>query len=354
VSRRSRRPDWADWADWDFPKPRRPADGIKARTQRGTFGATWWAGRWLAALERLVGAGRLSRGRSYARSGQVTRLDVGAGGVDARVQGSRPTPYRVTIHFRRLTEAEWAAVADAMAAEALYAARLLSGEMPERIEDAFRAAGVTLFPTDVSDLETDCTCPDWANPCKHVAAVHYLLGERFDADPFLIFVLRGRTRQAIVEALRARRGSGSAAAGETPEAPPAEAAEDATPPLAESLGAFWSSAVDLADFHVTFDAPPLDALPVKRLGPACFWQGPGDFEALMEARYRAIGTHAYDLAIGDHPGDRDVARVSAVGQTPGATEVRQAPRRSPSPVARASPVRRSQRSDASHRGGSRQ
>ena len=99
-------------------------------------------------------------------------------------------------------------MADAMAAEALYAARLLSGEMPEQIEEAFRAAGVTLFPADEGDLETDCTCPDWANPCKHVAAVFYLLGERFDADPFLMFELRGRTREQIVEALRARRAGG--------------------------------------------------------------------------------------------------------------------------------------------------
>ena len=176
---------------------------------------------------------------------------------------------------------------------------------------ASRPPGTSLFPAAENDLQTDCSCPDWANPCKHTAAVHYLLGERFDADPFLIFVLRGRTREAIVEALRARRAGGSAAAGETPEEPPAEAPEDTTPPLAESLGAYWSSAADLADLAATFDAPPLDALPVKRLGPAPFWQGPDDFEALMEDAYQAIGAHAYHLAMGDESGERKVARAPA-------------------------------------------
>jgi uncharacterized Zn finger protein len=320
VSRRPRRPDWSDW---DYPKPRRPADGIKAQTQRGKFGATWWAGRWLAALERLVDPGRLSRGRSYARSGQVTRLDVGAGGVDARVQGSRPTPYRVTIRFRRLTEAEWTAVADAMAAEALYAARLLSGEMPERVEDAFRAAGVTLFPADVGDLESDCTCPDWANPCKHVAAVFYLLGERFDADPFLMFVLRGRTQAQVVESLRARRAGGAAAqgmalraaaagetpvsaeaddaaeAGETEEPAPllAAAPSEATGPAGRSSAdAFWSAPADAADLPVAFRAPLADALALKLLGAPPFLQEWPDFTGAAEAAYRAIGERALRLA----------------------------------------------------------
>src|SRR6266542_3292310 len=162
MSRHSpgRRGGWRDWNHWEDSRPRRPANGIKAVSQRGTFGQTWWAGRWLAALEALVDPGRLSRGRSYARSGQVVKLEVGSQGVQARVQGSRPTPYRVTIHFRPLSDQEWDRVTDVMAGEALYAARLLSGEMPEQIEEAFRAAGAPLFPATERDLETDCTCPD--------------------------------------------------------------------------------------------------------------------------------------------------------------------------------------------------
>src|SRR6185312_5289027 len=163
-----------------------------------------------------------------ARSGQVTKLDVSKRGVDARVQGSRPSPYKVTISFKQLSDSEWARVVESMASEASYAAKLLSGEMPAAIENAFVGAGTTLFPAEGNDLETDCSCPDWSNPCKHVAAVFYLLGEQFDADPFLMFLLRGRTCDEIAGALRALRGADAAvfAAGEE--------AEPATPLLTGS------------------------------------------------------------------------------------------------------------------------
>src|SRR6476659_9335001 len=106
-----------DYDDWYYrpTAPRRPAQGIKAQAQRGAFGKTWWAGRWIAALERLVDPARLARGRSYARSGQVVTLDAGPGGVAAQVQGSRPRPYKVTLAFTRLTDAAWEQVIDGMA-----------------------------------------------------------------------------------------------------------------------------------------------------------------------------------------------------------------------------------------------
>ena len=136
----------SNYAWWERHGPRLPSHGIKAHTRRGAFGRTWWASRWIAALERLVNPGRLARGRSYARSGQVVSMDVGRDGVKALVQGSRPEPYQVTIKFRRLSDQEWERVIDAMAGEAIYAARLLSGEMPEQIEDVFASVGASLFP----------------------------------------------------------------------------------------------------------------------------------------------------------------------------------------------------------------
>ena len=331
----SRRPQWSSWSDWDSPKPRRPAHGIKAQTQRGTFGATWWAGRGLAALERLVDVGRLTRGRSYARSGQVTKLDAGPSGVDARVQGSRPTPYTVSMRFRTLDDPEWNAVISALAGEALYAARLLSGEMPEQIEDAFQTAGVTLFPTNEDDLQTDCTCPDWANPCKHVAAVFYLLGERFDADPFLMFELRGRTKDQLIAALRAHRAAGGSLAATAAEPynadgeVTAEAPEESLPLLASTASrapgtpdvnglseaeAFWTfralsndppnpdtpttstTQTEPTELTFTFDAPSVDALPIKLLGTPPFWREWPDFPTAAEQAYRAIGERALRLA----------------------------------------------------------
>lgn len=287
------------WYDWDRPKPRRPANGIKAQTQDGRFGKTWWAGRWIAALERIVDSARLSRGRSYARSGQVVSLEVGRGGVKALVQGSRPKPYKVSIGFKRLTDPEWEQVVEAMSVEAIYAAQLLSGEMPEDVEKVFESAGVNLFPTNRGDLETDCSCPDWANPCKHVAAVHYLLGERFDADPFLMFELRGRSKDEITSALRAKRAPGQAASQGGEEAA-ADEVEQYTP-LAQSLDAYWSAPEGLPDLVLSFVAPPVDALPTKRLGQPTYWRGKGDFQEIMEGAYRAVGARAYRIAMGDSP-----------------------------------------------------
>ncbi len=285
---------WHDWERYES-RPLRRADGIKAKTQRGQFGRTWWAGRWIAALERLVDSSRLSRGRSYARSGQVVQLDVGRDGVRAQVQGSRPRPYRVSIGFRMLSDTEWERVIDAMAAEAIYAAKLLSGEMPEQIEEAFAAAGTSLFPAAEGDLETDCSCPDWANPCKHVAAVHYLLGERFEEDPFLIFELRGRGKEEIAASLRARRAGGALVEDATTAKEPQE--ED-IPLLSGAVEEFWSWPGS-GNLTITLEPPQADALPVKQLGPPPFWHARTDFIVLMEQAYKSIGEHALKLIVGE-------------------------------------------------------
>ena len=196
--------------DYDYFPPSRPIKvegGIESRSQRGAFAANWWAKRWLAVLESYGIGSRLQRGRSYARGGQVLKIDVQPGSVKARVQGSRPQPYKIAIEVKQLTDAEWERVLDTISEQAIFAAQLLDGTMPQAIESAFETAKISLFPHDPRDLLTDCSCPDYANPCKHIAAVYYLLGEQFDLDPFLIFTLRGRTREQVMEALRARRAA---------------------------------------------------------------------------------------------------------------------------------------------------
>lgn len=291
------------WGWYPKPKPRRPAagGGLKAKTGRGQqFGKTWWAGKWIDALERLMDPGRLTRGRSYARSGQVLNLDIQPGRVNSRVQGSRPQPYKVRIEIEPLTDKEWDKVADAMAAQAVFAAKLLAGEMPQNIEEAFAAAKVGLFPERADDLDTDCSCPDWANPCKHIAAVYYLLGERFDEDPFLIFQLRGRTKEQIIAALRARRS----ADGAKPERKPPARVREAEPeeqiiPLAESLEHFWTAGEDLETLRFTIAAPEVEAAPVKRLGEPPFWSGQPGFLAQMSRAYAAITREALSLALGE-------------------------------------------------------
>jgi uncharacterized Zn finger protein len=278
----------SSYAWWERHGPRLPSHGIKAHTRRGAFGTSWWASRWIAALERLVDPGRLARGRSYARVGQVVSLDVSREGVTAVVQGSRPKPYTVHIGFKRLDDAAWDRVINAMSAEALYAARLLSGEMPEQIEDVFASAGTSLLPAERDDMRTTCTCPDSANPCKHIAAVHYLLGERFDQDPFLMFLLRGRSQEEIVAALRARRS------GAEPDAAP-EPEQVAEP----DLETFWTGPPQPEEVALHFALPESDALAVKRLGPPAFVRDQAAFNATMERLYQQIGQYALLLALGD-------------------------------------------------------
>jgi uncharacterized Zn finger protein len=279
----------SNYAWWERHGPRLPTHGIRAHTRRGAFGKSWWASRWIAALEHLVNSGRLARGRSYARTGQVVSLDVTSEGVRAVVQGSRPQPYEVRIEFKKLSDAEWDRVIDAMAAEALYAARLLSGEMPEQIEDVFASVGTSLFPAAKNDMRTSCTCPDEANPCKHIAAVHYLLGERFDEDPFLMFLLRGRSQEEIVAALRARRAG--------PDSEPA--ASEAEQPIEADLTTFWNASPQTEEVALHFALPESDALAVKRLGPPPFVRDQAAFTKVMERLYQQIGEYALLLALGD-------------------------------------------------------
>jgi uncharacterized Zn finger protein len=198
-----REPWWEEYRS--RPKRPPPARGIKMKQA----GSTWWGQRWLEALEQLSAdySSRLARGRTYARAGRTHDLVVKAGEVTARVTGSRPTPYKVSLRLARLGEETWEKALAAMAAQARFSVELLAGEMPREIDEAFGTAGASLFPQKKEDLVTDCTCPDWANPCKHVAAMHYVLGEALDKDPFLLFELRGRTKDEVLATLRAARGT---------------------------------------------------------------------------------------------------------------------------------------------------
>jgi uncharacterized Zn finger protein len=286
-----------------FPpsKPIQTDDGLKTRSRRGKIGQSWWAERWIAAMEQLVDVGRLRRGRSYARSGQVLSIEERDGGVTARVQGSRPKPYKVTIQVKPLSDAQWEAVIAQMSEQAIFAAQLLAGEMPPDIEDAFAAAKASLFPTTGRDLTTNCTCPDDANPCKHIAATHYILGEQFDEDPFLLFRLRGRTQEQIMEALRSRRAAETGVAEGGPEYETGEEPEQFLP-LEETLDVFWQPAAPLETSPATIRRPAV-ALPLlKRLGPPAFLPDHNLAELLGPA-YELITREALRLAFaGDEDG----------------------------------------------------
>jgi uncharacterized Zn finger protein len=280
------------WYDYDSRGPIDVEGGIRARSARGEIGKSWWAQRWSQALNRLMDSGRLSRGRSYARRGQVISIDEEEGAVVAKVQGSRPRPYRVRIELARLPDEIWERVLDLLADQALFAAHLLAGEMPADIEDAFAAAGASLFPARNHELVTDCSCPDWANPCKHVAAVYFLLGEAFDDDPFMIFRLRGRSQDQVLAALRTRRAEEPAGgAGPLPESsrPPAMPA-----PLPEHPATFWEwrEAPDGLVFNPQH--PDIELGILQRLGQPDFL--PQDILSLLGPTYEHVSQQAEALA----------------------------------------------------------
>lgn len=285
---------------YDYFKPSQPIkteEGIKAKSKRGEFVKNWWATRWIEALERLVDRGRLTRGRSYARQGQVLSIEETNSGIAAKVQGSRRTPYKISIDMDSLSDAQWEQVIDALADQAIFTAQLLAGEMPQEIEEAFEAAGVNLFPEKQQELVTGCSCPDPYNPCKHIAAVHYILGEQFDEDPFLLFRLRGRTQEQILAALRSRRVDIEATDDFEEEV------EAVSTPLAESTASFWEMGQPLTHFKTTIK-PPVTELPVlKRLGQPNFLSD--DLLQALGPAYRAISQAAIATAFADEPPAED-------------------------------------------------
>lgn len=296
-----------------YPPPSRPRPvegGLKARSRRGAIGETWWSRRFIDLLESFRLGGRLDRGRRYARAGQVLDLQVAAGLVSARVQGSRVRPYRVRLETPVLAAPDWDRVEQAMAGRAAFAARLLAGEMPHDIEETFAAAGVSLFPASPRNLASSCSCPDWSNPCKHVAAVYYLLAEAFDDDPFLIFAWRGRTRSELLGRLRALRGSDtspaeapgmSGAGGPGPGdagglVPPLE-----VPPLAESLDRFWSAG-DLDALRIRPRAAEVPDALLRQLDPPAVDVAGRDLAELLTPAYRILTIAAERRALAEDAG----------------------------------------------------
>jgi uncharacterized Zn finger protein len=231
------------WDEWPPAKPIRVEGGIRARSKRGAIGEQWWSRRFIGALESSGLSSRLARGRSYARAGQVLDFMLSHGKVTAQVQGSRPRPYDVRIAVLPLTTAQWRRVQERLASQALFRAKLLAGEMPHEIEDVFAECGTPLFPRSVTDLDMHCSCPDWGVPCKHLAAVCYVLAEEFDRDPFAMLAWRGKARDDLLTALRGIQVSSSSSSSSSASGAAARP-EAAAAPLGPD--GFWSAGLSPA------------------------------------------------------------------------------------------------------------
>jgi uncharacterized Zn finger protein len=319
------------WSDDRWPPPSTPIaveGGLQAHSPRGRIGDTWWSQRFITELESVGLGSRLQRGKRYARTGQVLSLDVAPGQVTASVQGSRTKPYEVFIEIRVLTAVEWDAAEAVMASSASFMATLLAGDMPDEIEEAFAESSGTLFPASADGFDSTCSCPDWENPCKHVAAVYFLLAEAFDRDPFLIFSWRGRDKDELLAGLRARRrGLGSAhEAGrsdptEAPRVPDggqfgwpvadpdrAAAPQETTPPWS------WGRDEDLATIEIRPRLAVAPDLVLRQLDPSPLSDAGALITEALRPLYEAITGGAAALVLGE-PAPVHVNQETGPGHT---------------------------------------
>ena len=305
-------------ADGWWPPPSRPIaveGGLQARSRRGRIGDTWWSQRFIVVLETFGIGSRLQRGKRYARTGQVLSMEVAAGQVRASVQGSRAKPYRVFIETSVLSGPKWEVIEGAMAASAVFSARLLADEMPEEIEEVFADSSTSLFPASADELDSACSCPDWENPCKHIAAVFYLLAEAFDEDPFLIFAWRGRGKEELLGGLRARRrGSTSANGPQPPDSTEATESIDGGRfgwPLVdpERIGLsqaadprlLWGADVDLTSIEIRPRLAVAPDLVLRQLDPSALGVDERRITDELRLLYQAITSGAAQLAFGEVP-----------------------------------------------------
>lgn len=255
---------------------RQSRGGIRASSQRGCFAENWWGKRWIDVLESFPIGARLGRGKSYARKGQVLALDVGCGIVEARVQGSRGAVYRCHIGITPFQERIWGEILGILGNDAYLAAALLGGRVPPEIEEFFSQERIPLFPMDEKDFTMKCSCPDGSLPCKHLAAVFYLLGERLDKDPFLLFELRGLPREEVLRRVGIATESGGQ---DLPlERLPVEEGlfwKSGPLPLPSPLGEGGGGSGDPAAL-------------LRQLGPFPLWRGEIPLMEALEPMYRMV------------------------------------------------------------------
>jgi uncharacterized Zn finger protein len=274
------------------------------------FGRTWWGERFLDALEQFTDPGRLGRGQSYASNGRIVEHTLERGTVNAKVRGSvnpyygvyKEPIYRTTIKITQISAKDWTTVVKRIASRADLVTKLLQQEMPDPIEDVFADEGLHLLPHSQSDFDTDCSCPDWDNPCKHIAGVYYLLARDLDRDPFVLFELRGLSRESLhAELVKSPLGEILASSLQTGEIPVAPVESFHTRPTKVSAGAavshreFWAGPRRLVPARTAAAANSsqarVSALLVKKQGDyPPFWHRENSFVEVMEEIYDRVRT----------------------------------------------------------------
>ncbi|MFB2770392.1 SWIM zinc finger family protein [Pelatocladus sp. BLCC-F211] len=268
------------------------------------FSRTWWGDRFIKALEAFTDEGRLQRGRSYARGGKVKSFEIEQNHITAQVRGSvnpyfgvykEPT-YHIEIEIKAINKTNWKQAIDKLSSKASIVSRLLLNEVPENIEDTFAELGIHLLPHSRKDFTTSCSCPDYANPCKHIAGVYYLVASELDHNPFLLFELRGLSK-AELQAKLAESPLGRALSSELNDQDiPLENStslytkvEKQTVTQKPNAREFWLSTKRLPQTIEVPTKSSVSAILIKKQGdfPA-FWQKDNSFIATMEELYGRV------------------------------------------------------------------
>jgi uncharacterized Zn finger protein len=270
------------------------------------FSRTWWGKRFIQALEEFTDSARLGRGRSYASGGKILEYKIDKNTITAKVRGSinpyfgvyKEPKYNTTIEITPIAKTSWSKAIKSLSSKASFVSKLLMNEVPDNIESAFSDLGLHLLPYSKKDFKTSCSCPDYANPCKHIAGVYYLVASQLDRNPFLLFELRGLSKDEL-QAELAKSPLGQALSSElTAQEVPLVSAKSYYTKL-EKLAVtekvnpreFWLGTKRLPSNIEVAEPASILAILIKKQGdfPA-FWQKDTSFISVMEELYQRVKT----------------------------------------------------------------
>lgn len=274
----------------ELTKPRRVRSGIKLTLSDEQLSESWAASRWRRLIEQAANGDAMREGLEYARLGQTRSVEVEPGNYVGFVQGRADKPYRTHLGLTALNESQWESALEAMSDQAVYAAKLLAGELPTNIEDLFAPLGVRLFPTDPAEITVSCSCKEEVRPwCKHAVCLAQVLAQHLAKDPFLIFTMRGLPGEELIERLRQRRSlSGVVGLAPVYVQRPAEIAEIPTTPIEELTEHFWQLGPGVAQLQTPIEPSEVSRPLLRRLGPSPFSESRFPLVGLLATCYELI------------------------------------------------------------------
>jgi uncharacterized Zn finger protein len=298
--------------------------------QPSAHATTWWGRHWIDAIERIstTYANRLVRGLKYAQQHRVRNLKVAPGKIELQIAGQRRAPYRVNIQLKVLTAGQWNKIVEVLSGRAAFTASLLAGELPESLSEVFDQCGMPLFPNRMNDIKASCSCPDWANPCKHVAAAYIAVAEALDADPFLLLSVRGRNQEQLLSDLRTARS------GEEIDDDALDGHKDLGGVSIGQLDAsnFFNAQDDLSDYRFHISRPEIPMPLLRRLGDPNHWRAPQPLAQLLSGIYDKLSELAArigSIELAEPDLDDDLDDDPALNAGPGQSSFHGRPSTSP-------------------------